>query len=227
MLPLGLFRSAQFSGANGTTLAVYAALGGAFFLVVFELQVALGYSALEAGASLLPVTILMLLLSSRMGGVAQRIGPRWPMTLGAFIVAGAMLLFARIEPGASYWSAVFPAAVVFGIGLSVTVAPLTATVLASVPPSELGIASGVNNAAARLAGLLAVAVLPAAVGLDSAGAPDQFTSTVGDAMMICAGLSVVGGIVAYLTVRTAVPMTEAPNASVLHPCQDPCLAEAS
>src|SRR5690606_17166051 len=155
------------SDTNGTTLAVYAALSGATFLVVFELQVALGYSALEAGASLLPITVLMLLLSARMGALAQRIGPRGPMTIGPLVVGAGMLLYTRVEPGASFWTSVLPAGTVFGLGLAITVAPLTATVLAAVRPSELGIASGVNNAAARLAGLLAVAVLPAAVGLDA------------------------------------------------------------
>src|SRR4029078_6998999 len=126
MLPLKLFRVPQFTGANLTTLAVYGALGGAFFLLVLELQLALPYSAIEAGSSLLPVTVLMLLLSSRMGALAQRIGPRIPMTVGPIVVGLGMLLFTRVEPGVSYWSAVFPGAVVFGLGLACTVAPLTA-----------------------------------------------------------------------------------------------------
>src|SRR5262245_3759360 len=115
MLPLDVFRSRQFTGANLTTLAVYAALGGTFFLVVLELQFALGYSALEAGAALVPVTVMMLLLSARMGALAQRIGPRLPMTIGPFVVAIGMLLFARIQPGASYVATVLPAAIVFGL----------------------------------------------------------------------------------------------------------------
>src|SRR5690606_6330022 len=119
MLPLGLFRSMQFSGANAMTLAVYAALGGATFLLVLELQVSLGYSALEAGAALIPVTLLMLLLSPRAGALAQRIGPRIPMTVGPFVVAAGLVLFARVESGTSHWATRFPAAGVFRRGLSI------------------------------------------------------------------------------------------------------------
>jgi EmrB/QacA subfamily drug resistance transporter len=227
MLPLGIFRSRQFSGANGTTLAVYGALGAAMFMIVYELQVALGYSALEAGASMLPVTIMMLTLSSRMGALAQRIGPRLPMTVGPFVVALGMLLFARVHPGGHYFTTVFPAAVVFGLGLSITVAPLTATVLGAVPPDEFGIASGVNNAAARLAGLLAVAVLPAAVGLSTSLSPVDFSDKVSTAMRACAVLSAAGGAIAYLTVRESASIAPAPQASVLQPCHDPCLATES
>src|SRR5262249_17850180 len=187
MLPLRLFRSAQFSGANGTTLAVYAALSAALFLVVYELQVAVNYSPIAAGASLLPVTFIMLALSARAGALSQRIGPRIPMTVGPMIVAVGMLLFTRIEPGASYWTSTFPAAVVLGLGLALTVAPLTATVLAAAGPDDMGIASGVNNAAARLAGLLAIAILPAAAGIDTALSAADFTSHVGTAMRLCAG----------------------------------------
>jgi hypothetical protein len=227
MLPLRLFRSAQFSGANGTTLAVYGALSGAMFLVVFELQVALGYSPIAAGASLLPVTVLMLLLSARAGALSQRIGPRLPMTVGPMLVAAAMLLFARIRPGASYWTTVLPGAVVFGLGLALTVAPLTATVLAAAGKDDLGIASGVNNAAARLAGLLAIAVLPALVNLDTGLPPDTFSERVADALRLCALLAAAGGVVAFLTVRTQQTVTPTTQASVLQPCHDPCLAEAS
>jgi EmrB/QacA subfamily drug resistance transporter len=224
MLPLRLFRSVQFSGANAMTLAVYGALGAATFMVVLELQLALGYSALEAGASLLPVTLLMLMLSSRAGALAQRIGPRMPMTVGPFVVALGMLFFARIEPGAGYWTTVFPAAFVFGLGLSITVAPLTSTVMASVEPDELGVGSGVNNAAARLAGLLAVAVLPAIVGLDTASSPAILSDHVSTAMYMCGGLAAVGGVIAFLTVRTQVPVARVPQADMLQPCHDPCLA---
>ncbi|MGH2719828.1 MAG: MFS transporter, partial [Actinomycetota bacterium] len=160
MMPLGLFRSQQFTGANLTTLAVYAGLGVMFFLLVLELQDAMGYSALAAGLSLLPVTALMLALSARFGALAQKIGPRIPMTLGPLIVAGGFLLLARVQPGESYAATVLPGLVVFGLGLSVTVAPLTAAVLAAVDELHLGVGSAVNNAVARLAGLLAVAVLP-------------------------------------------------------------------
>jgi len=227
MLPLSLFRSAQFSGANGTTLAVYAALGAAFFLIVLELQLALHYSALESGAALLPVTAFMLLLSSRSGALAQRIGPRVPMTIGPLLVAAGMLLFTRVHPGAHYVTAVLPGAVVFGLGLSATVAPLTAAVFAAVDPGELGIASGVNNAAARLAGLLAVAVLPAIVGLDTTLAPSVLTNRVATAMRICAVLCVIGSAIAWFTVRKFAAVAPTMLASVIQPCQDPAVVEAT
>jgi MFS family permease len=199
MLPLTLFRSAQFSGANGTTLAVYAALGAAFFMIVLELQLALHYSALESGAALLPITALML----------------------------GTLLFTRIHPGSHYVSAVLPAAVVFGLGLAITVAPLTAAVFAAVDADDMGIASGVNNAAARLAGLLAVAVLPAVVHLDTTLAPSVLTDRVAVAMRICAVLCVLGGLIAWLTVRKTSAVTAAVPASVIQPCHDPSLARAA
>jgi EmrB/QacA subfamily drug resistance transporter len=207
MLPLGLFRSRQFSGANAATFAVYAALGGATFLLVLELQVALDYSALEAGAALLPVTILMLVLSSRAGALAQRIGPRLPMTLGPIGVAVGLVLFARVEAGTSYATTLLPAAVVFGLGLSLTVAPLTATIMSSADDEHLGSASGINNAVARLAGLLAVALLPSVVGLDTAGGAAALDTGVDDAMIVCAVLAVLGGCLAWATAAPSAART--------------------
>ena len=224
MLPLGIFRSRQFTGANLTTLAVYAALGGTLFLLVLELQLVLGYSALEAGASLLPVTMIMLLLSARMGALAQRIGPRWPMTVGPLVVAAGLVLLARVGAGDGYLTDVLPGVVVFGLGLSATVAPLTAAVLAAVDDAHMGVASGVNNAAARVAGLLAVAVLPAAVGLDLAGGPDAITDGVHRSLLVGAGLCVAGGLVAYATIRGGTTVEPTSQASVDQPCHDACLA---
>lgn len=218
MLPLRLFRAGQFAGANATTLAVYAALGGMMFVLVLQLQFALGYSALEAGAALLPVTLLMLLLSSRAGALAQRIGPRLPMTLGPLVVACGLLLFTRVGPGESYAATVFPAAVVFGLGLALTVAPLTATVMAAVPSDDLGIASGVNNAVARLAGLLAVAVLPALVGFETGGTADEISAAAHDAMVVCAALAAAGGAIAFFTIRSAEETRPTVNADMQHPC---------
>jgi EmrB/QacA subfamily drug resistance transporter len=226
MLPLKLFRSRQFSGANGTTLAVYGALGGAMFFIVLELQLALGYSALEAGASLVPITILMLAFSSRAGALAQRIGARIPMTVGPLLIAAGLLLLTRIAPGQSYVTAVLPGALVFGLGLVCTVAPLTSTVLGSVDDAELGVASGVNNAAARLAGLLAVAVLPSLIGLDTAQAPAALTGSVALALRICAGLCAVGAAISWLTIEAKAPSRTVQPADLLLPCYDPC-TEAS
>ena len=130
MLPLRLFRNRAFSGTNGTTLAVYAALGAALFMVVLELQLALHYSALEAGASLAPMTVLMFLLSSRAGALAQRIGARLPMTIGPMVIAVGLLLFTRIGPGRALDApACSPPSSCSVSGLACTVAPLTSTVL--------------------------------------------------------------------------------------------------
>jgi hypothetical protein len=224
MLPLGLFRIPQFAGANATTLAVYAALGGAFFLIVVQLQTVLGYSAIEAGASLVPVTVLMLLLSPRFGAVSQRIGARIPMTVGPIVVGVGLGLFAQVGPGSHYASSVLPAAIVFGLGLSITVAPLTAAVLGAVDKEDAGIASGVNNAVARLAGLLAVALLPSLVGLDSAGTADAFTDAFSNAMYISAVVAALGGVIAWLTIRTTREVATNVHADVLQGCHDPACA---
>lgn len=200
MLPFELFQSRRFTGANLTTLAVYFALGGATFLFVIELQTTLGYSPLAAGASLTPITVLLLVLSPVAGRVMQRIGPRIPMTIGPVLAAGGFILLTRIGAQASYVSDVLPGVVVIGLGLAVTVAPLTATALSSVEPRHAGIASGVNNAIARLAGLLAVALLPVAGGLDSTGTA---TSREGFALAIriAAATCAIGGCIAFVTLR--------------------------
>ena len=191
---------------------------------MLELQLVLGYSALEAGASLLPVTTVMLLLSSRMGQVAQRVGPRWPMSIGPAVVAAGLLLLARVGPGSTYVTDILPGVVVFGLGLAVTVAPLTAAVLAAVDDARMGVASGVNNAVARVAGLLAVAVLPAAVGLDIAGGPDTVTDGFHRAVLAGAGLCVAGGLVAFVTIRRGATVGTPAQPGVDQPCHDPCLA---
>ena len=203
MMPLDMFKSRQFSAANLVTFVVYAALGGVFFLLVSFLQISMGYSAIEAGAATLPITALMLLLSARSGALAQRIGPRIPLTVGPLIIAVGLLLMLRIHPGDSYVTTVLPAVIVFGIGLTLVVAPVTATVLAAADSRHSGIASGINNAVARVAGLLAVAVLPLVAGLTG----DQFYDPLAMedgfhmAMVACAGLSVLGGILAWMTIE--------------------------
>jgi EmrB/QacA subfamily drug resistance transporter len=219
MIPLSIFRSQQFSGANAVTFAVYAALGTVTFLLVVHLQTDLGYSALEAGASLLPITACMLLLSARAGALAQRIGPRIPMTVGPLVVAVGMVLLGRVEPGTTYWDTVFPALIVLGLGLSLTVAPLTATVLGAVEDAHAGIASAINNAVARIAGLLAVAVLPAAAGL-TAGQGLDLVDGFSRAMYIAAGLAVIGGVLAFLTIRRAVFVEPVVRGNPAIPCYD-------
>ena len=165
MLPMDIFASRQFSAANVVTLMVYAALGAMFFLLVVQLQVVAGFDALAAGSALLPITIIMLLLSGASGQLAERIGPRLPMTVGPLLAGCGSLLLLRVGPDASYATDVLPAVVVIGLGLAATVAPLTATVLAAAEDRHAGIASGVNNAVARAGGLLAVAAIPVLVGL--------------------------------------------------------------
>jgi EmrB/QacA subfamily drug resistance transporter len=225
MLPLGIFRNRQFSGANATTLAVYAALSGAFFLLAVELQTALGYSALEAGAALLPVTLLMLVLSARAGELAQRIGPKLPMAIGPCGVAAGLLLWTRVDAGSTYVGAVLPGAIVFGLGLSLTVAPLTATIMAAADDQHLGVASGVNNAIARVAGLLAVALLPALVGLDTAGQAGALDSGVDAALVVAAALSVAGGLIALFTVSSVRKVKVPAGQPMQHPCGEPCQSE--
>lgn len=211
MLPLSIFRSRAFTAANLATFVVYAALGGVLFLVVLNLQVVAKFTPLAAGTAILPATVLMLLLSARAGALAQRIGPRLPMTIGPLIVAAGMLLYARIGAHASYAADVLPAVIVMGLGLSLNVAPLTMTALGSVDESHAGIASGVNNAVARAAGLLAVAILPLAAGLGGGNLTDA--ATLGPvyrrAMFLCAGLLVVGSIVAAIGIPTKLTRDEA------------------
>ena len=207
MMPLEIFKSRAFTGANLATFLIYAANGGVFFLVVLNLQVVAGYSPLASGVALLPVTVLMLLLSARSGQLGQRIGPRIPMTVGPLICAVALVLLSMIGPHANYWSQVLPAVVIFGVGLSMLVAPLTATALGSLDDAHAGIASGVNNAVARAAGLLAVAVLPLAAGIGDGDLTDPaaLQPTYRMAMWICAGLMVGGSIVSAIFVPTRLP----------------------
>jgi EmrB/QacA subfamily drug resistance transporter len=211
MMPLGIFRSRQFSAANLVTFVVYAALGGFFFLFVAFLQISLGYSPIASGAASLPVTGLMLLFSARSGALAQRIGPRIPLSVGPLVIALGLLMTTRIEPGDSYVTAVLPAVVVFGAGLTLVVAPVTATVLAAADARHSGIASGINNAVSRVGGLLAVAVLPLVGGLtgDAFYDPAAMTDGFHTAMLACAGLAALGGVLAWLTISNDVLAAEA------------------
>ena len=220
MLPLALFRSRQFTGANLVTLLVYAALGGLFFLLMLQLQNVLGYRALRSGASLLPVSALMLAISPAAGRLGQRLGPRWPIGVGAFVAGMGMLLLSRVQTGASYVGTVLPALIVFGLGLSVLVAPLTAAVLGAAEEGKGGIASGVNNAVARLAGLLATAALPLAAGMgglrDPAGA--AYGAGYARAMQIAGGLCFAGALVAFVTIRRGATLPAHRHPSLHHGC---------
>ena len=227
MLPLGMFRSRQFTGANITTFAVYAGLGAGLFLLVVRLQVSLGYSALEAGASLVPFTVLMLVLSPGAGQLGQRIGARLPMTVGPLVAGVGLLLLSRIAPGDRYATTVLPAVIVFGCGMALTVAPLTAAVLAAVGDALTGTASGVNNAVARFAGLLAVAILPALAGMGSTGSiAASLDAGYAEAMRIAAAVCALGGVAAAVLIRNTARVRSVVQASPFTACNDPCVAEA-
>ncbi|WP_327151781.1 MFS transporter [Nocardia sp. NBC_01329] len=219
LVPPSLFASRVFTVANLVTLAVYAALGGVFFLLVLELQLVAGYSPLLAGLATLPVTLLMLALSAPSGRWAQRHGPRLPMTFGPVLAAAGLMLLLRVGPGASYPVDVLPGVVVFGLGLSVLVAPLTGAVLGAVSPSEAGIASGVNNAVARTAQLLAVAALPGLAGISGAlDDPAVFDSGFTVAMWICAGLLLTGALLAAVLLRPSRRVPEPDRVDCLPQC---------
>ena len=214
ILPLSIFRSRQFSGVNAATFLIYSALSGLFFLLMPQLQSNLHYSALRAGAALTPANLIMLIVSPISGRASARTGPRVLMTVGALVAAVGMLLFARVQPGASYVGTVLPAIIVFGIGLSILVAPLTSAVLSAVAESDTGIASGINNAVARLAGLIATAALPLAAGLGGSARLEGAAYAAGyaRAMLISAGLCAAGAVVALVTVRNEHPSRKAMNA---------------
>ena len=203
MMPLGLFKTRQFSAANAMTFVVYAALAANLFLLPIQLQQVSGYTPLEAGASLIPITIVMLLLSARSGRLAARIGPRVQMTVGPLVAAVGMLLLTRVGPDISYVADLLPALLVYGVGLAIVVAPLTATVMGSVQERFAGVASAINNDVSRVAGLVAVAVIPLAAGITGSDyrQPSAFDGGFERAMVITAALCAVGGVVSFLTIR--------------------------
>jgi EmrB/QacA subfamily drug resistance transporter len=196
LVPPVLFTDRTFTLANILTFLVWGSLGGVLLLLVVQLQVSLHYPPTLAGLASLPITILMLLLSTSSGRLAQRIGPRLQLVVGPVLVAGGMLLLRMVTPGAHYVTGVLPGVIVFGIGLSAIVAPVTATVLAAADERYAGVASGVNNAVARTGGLLAVAVLPPVVGLTGAAYTDPvaMTSAWRMALVICAVATLLGAV---------------------------------
>ena len=203
LLPLAIFRDRQFSAANLVTLTVYAALAGGLFLLPVQLQRVAGFSPVAAGSATLPLTLVMLLLSARAGRLASQIGPRWFMAGGPIVAAAGLTLLSGIGAHLNYLRDILPGVLVFSLGLSATVAPLTATVLAAAPTHWAGIASAVNNDVARIAGLLAVAVLPGLAGITPAAYADPALFSIGfhRAVLIAAGLCAAGGVLAGLTIR--------------------------
>jgi len=188
MLPPAIFRPAQFRAANAVTFVVNGALGGFAFVFIPALEIIAGYSPVVAGSALVPVTVVTLLLSGTSGRLAQRIGPRPPLVAGCLLCTVASMLAVRIGPHADYWTAVLPVALLFGLGLASLIPPLTASAMNSAPDSLAGLASGVNNAVARVAGLLWIAALPPITGLTGAAYADpvQFQSSFAQISWICA-----------------------------------------
>ncbi|WP_026117937.1 MFS transporter [Nocardiopsis alkaliphila] len=209
MLPLDIFRSVPFSVTNAATVVLYAALGTLLFLMVIYLQEVAGYSPIAAGAASLPLTIMMLLLSARSGQLASRIGPRPQLVAGPLVLAAGLFLLSRMGPDAPYVPEVFPGVLLVALGMSMTVAPLTATVLASAPERHSGLASGVNNTVARGGQLIGVAAIPALAGIG--GKHDETSGTTGlaehfgTALLILAGLAVAASLCALFLPRGRMP----------------------
>ena len=200
MVPLKLFRSKDFAGANMLTLLLYAALGGMMFFFSLNLVQVQGYSATAAGAALLPMIAIMFTLSRWSGGLIERFGPRPPLIVGPLIVVVAFILFAVPSVSGNYWTSFFPAVVTFGLGMAITVAPLTTTVMGSVSEEQAGVASGINNAVSRTAGLLAIAVFGVVIShafsrelgarLNAVGVDEQVRSSIYEQRVKLAGVEV-------------------------------------
>jgi EmrB/QacA subfamily drug resistance transporter len=208
MLPLALFRSRNFSVTNAETLLVYAGLSSLIFFLTIFLQTVAGYSALKSGLAGLPITILLFLLSSRVGALSGRFGPRLFMGVGPLIAAVGVLMLVRVDESVGYFADLLPAMIVFGTGLALTVAPLTATVMAEAHRGDSGIASGINNAVARVAGLLGIAVVGVAVAGRSGAELDLSGFRLG--MLLTAGLLGLGGLIGLLGIRNRPGAAKAP-----------------
>jgi len=201
MMPLSLFRSRCFSGLNLLTFLLYGTFGVAMLLIPYVLITSGGYSPVEAGLAMLPLPIVMTVASPSMGGLAARIGPRIPLTVGPVVVAVGMGLSWLMSPDSSYWAAAFPTMLVLAMGMTIAVAPLTASVLGSVEEQHVAMASGFNSAVARTGGLIATALLGAVI----ASSGKQLFAGFHVAMLVSAGVSVLAGIVA-LTMLGGVKM---------------------
>lgn len=201
LVPPALFRSRDFTVTNLATVLLYAALGVAFFLVAYQLQVAAGWSALDSGIALLPTTIVMLVGSTTSGALAERIGPRLQLTVGPLVAAAGLFLLSGIGPDATWVRDVLPGALLLGLGLVTFVAPLTATVMASVSSDHVNVASGVNNAIARTASLAALSVIPVVSGLTTATDRATVTDAFGIATAIAAVLAAAAAPLAFVGLR--------------------------
>lgn len=206
MMPLELFQSRNFSAGNIATVFIYGALGLGFFVVAIYLQQVAGWPATLAGLATLPPTLVMLMLSTRIGSLAGKLGPRMFMTVGPIVAGIAFLLMLTVTADLNYWLQLLPGLVLFGIGLSITVAPLTSAILGAIDPAQAGIGSAINNAVARVAGLVAVACAGLILGgvLDLPGFHR--------AMIATAAMLVVGGVVSFIGIRNPAPTEESTSA---------------
>ena len=207
LVPMHLFASRTFSVANVLTLLVYGALGSMLFFLVLQLQVVTGWTPLKAGLATIPLTLVMLVLSSRSGALAARIGPRLPLSIGPVLCGTGTLVLRGVDARTGYFTGVLPGMLVFSAGLVLLVAPLTSSVLAAAPDRFAGIASGINNAVARTGSLLAVSALPALVGISGADyqQPEVFGAGYARAQLVCAVLLYAGGAVAFFGLRDGPP----------------------
>jgi EmrB/QacA subfamily drug resistance transporter len=221
MLPLSLFAERQFVATNAVTFIVYAALTGATFLLPVVLQIVSGYSPLASGLAFVPLTVIMFALSARSGQLAARSGPRLQLSVGPAVVGAGLAMLTLATSGSSYVVYVLPAVVVFGLGLAITVAPLTATAMSSAPAAHSGIASAVNNDVARFGGLLAVAVLPALAGITGTSYlhPDALAAGFRTAALISGAMCAAGGLLAAVTI-TNPPLVHRPAGT---PAPEECL----
>lgn len=218
MMPLSLFGSREFSAANALTLTAYGALGALFFFFATYLQVVGGYKPLEAGLASLPTTLVMMFLSSRVGGLTTKLGARRLMTAGGALTAVGTLILATAGSHPNYWTHILPGLLIFSLGMVMIAVPVTVTVLNSTTTDRAGIASGVNNAVARAAGALAVAAFPLLVGLkgDGYADPAKLEPAFSKAMVLSAVLFAVSGAIAWFGIRDSVtrPTPE-------HPLEEP------
>jgi MFS family permease len=205
MVPLALFRSRAFSGINLLTLLLYGALGGGFFLLPFDLIRVQSYGAAQAGAAFLPFPLVMVALSRWSGGLLDRFGARPPLVAGPLITAAGLALFALTGVGGSYWIDVLPPMLVMGFGMAVSVAPLTAAVMSAVPEHQIGIASGVNNAVADIASLLAVAAFGAAALALFGQALDERLASLGSSPELAAAVAAIERTLAGTDLPASLP----------------------
>lgn len=223
MLRTALFRIRQFVAINAATLLFYGALSAASYLVVLQCQLRLGYSATEAGAALIPESAVFLLVSPFVGGVVARVGTRWPMAIGILIVAGGFAWLSAAQPGQSYAQAILPGALLWGLGIGLTVAPLTAGVLAAVDDADLGEASAINDAASRVGGVVLIALVPLLLGV---GGSNELAGPLANryqtAMLVMAALSVVAAVITIAFVASGRPAaTRLPATPRVHGCAVP------